>query len=72
MDISVSTTVVVTVLITLHVTNRQDIVTGDVARDIPTLTAEKVIVLIYSYIFGDRLTYFSRFDNVYASSDYAK
>lgn len=57
MDINVSTAVVVTVLITLHVTNRPDNVTRDAARDIQTLTAEKVIVLVNSYIFGDKLTY---------------
>lgn len=45
MDINVSTAVVVTVLITLHVTNRPDNVTRDAARDIQTLTAEKNVHL---------------------------
>lgn len=40
--ITVSTIAVVTVYITVHVTNRLDIVTGDVTRDIPTVTAVNV------------------------------
>lgn len=45
MDMTVSTTAVVTVLTHLHVTNRLDIVTKDVIQDIKTKTAAKV----YSY-----------------------
>lgn len=46
MDISVLTNVVVTVLITLHVTNRQVTVTRDVTWDIPIVTVAKVLVSI--------------------------
>lgn len=42
MDITVSRTVVVTVLMTLRVTNRLVTVTVDVARDIQTVTVAKV------------------------------
>lgn len=42
LDIIVLTTVVVTVLITLHATNRLVIVTEDVTRDTPKVTAAKV------------------------------
>lgn len=42
MDITVSTTVVVTVLITLHVINRQVYVTRGVIQDIQVLTVKTV------------------------------
>lgn len=42
MDITVSTTVVVTVSATLHVTKKLVTVTGGVTRDILTVTAGKV------------------------------
>lgn len=42
MDITVLTTVAVTVCITLHVTNRLDTVTKDVIRDIQTKLAVTV------------------------------
>lgn len=45
MDMTVSTTAVVTVLTHLHVTNILDTVTKDVIQDIKTKTATKV----YSY-----------------------
>ena len=41
-DTAVSTTVVVTVWGTLHVTNRLDTVTGDVTQDIPMPHVAKV------------------------------
>lgn len=41
MDMTVSATVVITVCTTLHVTNRLDIVTRDVTRDILTMIAPK-------------------------------
>lgn len=44
MGITVSTTVVVTVGTTLHVTNRLDIVTGGVTQDIIMVIAAKVIL----------------------------
>lgn len=45
LDITVSTAVVVTALITLHVTNRLDIVTKDVTQDILIKAATKVSFL---------------------------
>lgn len=42
MDMTVPTTVVDTVWTTIHVTNRLDIVTGDVIRDIQTVIVAKV------------------------------
>lgn len=42
LDITVSTAVVVTALITLHVTNRLDIATKDVTQDILIKAATKV------------------------------
>lgn len=46
MDITVSTTALVTVGMILHVTNRLVNVTRDVNRDIPIVTVEKVDVYI--------------------------
>lgn len=51
MDITVSTNVVVTVLTTLHVTNKLDIVTRDVTWDIQAITAAKVNTLTKRYIY---------------------
>lgn len=42
LDIIVPTTVVVTVWMVLHATNIQDIVKGDVTRDILMMTVRKV------------------------------
>lgn len=49
MDITVLTTVVVTVLIILNVTYTLDTVTGGVSPDIPTVTVAKVNLQINLY-----------------------
>lgn len=56
MVMTVSTTVAVTVLITLHVTNRRVNVKGDAIRDILIVTAAKV----YSYTPIHIFLYFCR------------
>lgn len=50
MDITVSTTVVVTVVMTLNVTNRQVSVTRDVIQDIQILTV-KAVCLKFDLLF---------------------
>lgn len=50
MDITVPTTAVVTVLMTLHVTNRLGTVTGDVNQDILIVAATKVNLKIHLHI----------------------
>lgn len=59
MDIPVSTNVVFTVWTTLHVTNRLDIVTVDVTRDIQAITAAKVNTLTEQYICTQFYFFFS-------------
>lgn len=71
MDTTVLTHVVVTVLTTLHVTNRLVCVTGDVIRDIPTVTVAKVHLAIniqalrYKHMYISFLLYYSDSSSTY-------